>query len=119
MRVRVLGFATAGDALGRAEVEIELDDGSRVEDLRRRLEGAYPGLAPIWPRLAVAVDGRLTAADAPLADGAEVALLPPVSGGSGRCRAAAGTARQERTRARSGPSEGRPPRAGRAGAERA
>ena len=29
------------------------------------------------------VDGRIVGSDAPLIDGAEVALLPPVSGGSG------------------------------------
>lgn len=93
MKVKVLGFATAADALGRGEVEVELDAGSRVADLRRRLEDAYPGLAPIWPRLAVAVDGELAGAEEPLADGVEVALLPPVSGGSGAGEPAAEPAR--------------------------
>lgn len=83
IRVRVLGFATAGEALGAGEIAVELPEGSRVADLRRRLDADHPGLAPLWPRLAVAVDGELAGADAPLEDGCEVALLPPVSGGSG------------------------------------
>ncbi len=83
MRIRVLAFASAGDALGAGERDVELPAGSRVADLRRLLERDHPGLAPLWPRLAVAVDGRLAGAEEPLAEGAEVALLPPVSGGSG------------------------------------
>lgn len=81
MRIRLLAFASAGDAVGRDAVELELPDGSTVAELRRNLDERFPGLAPLWPRLAIAVDGDLTNADAPLRDGAEVALLPPVSGG--------------------------------------
>jgi molybdopterin synthase catalytic subunit/molybdopterin converting factor small subunit len=84
MKVRLLAFATAGDALGATELEMELPDGSRVADLRDRLDRDHPALGPLWPRLAIAVDGRIAGPDAPLAEGVEVALLPPVSGGSGR-----------------------------------
>jgi molybdopterin synthase catalytic subunit/molybdopterin converting factor small subunit len=82
MKIRLLAFASAGDALGAGELELELPDGSRVADLRSRLATDFPRLAPLWPRLAVAVDGRLAAGEQILADGSEVALLPPVSGGT-------------------------------------
>jgi molybdopterin synthase catalytic subunit/molybdopterin converting factor small subunit len=82
MKIRLLAFASAGDALGATELELELPDGSRVADLRVRLDRDYPKLGPLWPRLALAVDGRIVSADASLVDGAEVALLPPVSGGT-------------------------------------
>lgn len=82
MKIRLLAFASAGDALGANEVEIELPAGSRLADLRRRLDAAHPGLVPLWPRLAVAVDGELSPPDRALHDGAEIALLPPVSGGA-------------------------------------
>lgn len=81
MRIRLLAFASAGDALGTTETELELPDGSRVADLRTQLERDHPALGPLWPRLAVAVDGRIAGPGEPLAEGVEVALLPPVSGG--------------------------------------
>jgi len=82
MKIRLLAFASAGDALGASELDLEVPEGSRVADLRDRLDQDHPRLAPLWPRLAVAVDGRVVTPETPLADGAEVALLPPVSGGS-------------------------------------
>jgi len=82
MRIRLLAFASAADALGAAELELDLPAGSRVADLQATLEREHPALAPLWPRLAVAVDGQLVRPQAELADGVEVALLPPVSGGT-------------------------------------
>ncbi len=79
----MLSFATAQDVVGRAETVVELPDGSRVADLVGRLTAAHPGLEALWPRLAVAVDGEVSGRQAEeLRDGAEVALLPPVSGGA-------------------------------------
>jgi len=82
IRIRILAFATAADALGTSEAELEIVEGTRIADLRERLDQEHPALIPLWPRLAVAVDGRIVPADTLLEDGAEVALLPPVSGGS-------------------------------------
>ncbi len=83
MKIRLLAFASAGDALGATEMELEMAAGSRVIDLRARLDRDYPKIVPLWPRLAVAMDGRIVSIEEALRDGAEVALLPPVSGGSG------------------------------------
>ncbi|HEV7506734.1 MAG TPA: molybdenum cofactor biosynthesis protein MoaE [Thermoanaerobaculia bacterium] len=83
MKICLLAFASAGDALGASEMEIEMPEGSRVADLRTRLDREHPGIVPLWPRLAVAVDGKVVSLEEPLRDGVEVALLPPVSGGSG------------------------------------
>ena len=83
MKIHLLAFASAGDALGTSEMEIEMPGGSLVADLRARLDREHPGFVPLWPRLAVAVDGRVVTPEEPLRDGVEVALLPPVSGGSG------------------------------------
>lgn len=81
MEIRLLAFASAGDAVGANESTVELPDGSTLADLKALLDRRHPGLAPLWSRLAIAVDGELTGPEAPLASGAEVALLPPVSGG--------------------------------------
>ncbi|PYQ54918.1 MAG: hypothetical protein DMF53_28805 [Acidobacteria bacterium] len=79
MKIRLLAFATAADALGTGETDLEMPEGSRISDLRSRLDHDHPGMIPLWPRLAVAIDGRIVPPDTPLEDGAEVALLPPVS----------------------------------------
>lgn len=81
MQVNVLFFAQAREGAGRASAPLELPAGSRVTDALAALVAAHPGLAPLRAHLAVAVDGTLVRGDAPLADGAELALLPPVSGG--------------------------------------
>lgn len=83
MRVRLLAFASAADAVGSAEQDFDVPAGSNVAALRRLLGARHPALLPLLPRLAVAVGGEVVSDDAPLADGVEVALLPPVSGGRG------------------------------------
>jgi molybdopterin synthase catalytic subunit/molybdopterin converting factor small subunit len=83
MKIHVLAFASASDALGASEMELEMPEGSRVIDLRTRLDQEHPGMIPLWTRLAVAVNGRVVSPEEPLGEGVEVALLPPVSGGSG------------------------------------
>ena len=83
MKIRVLPFATARDAVGASEGEVELAEGDHLDDLARRLQTDFPALRTIWPRLAIAVDGQIAEPSAVLSDGAEVALLPPVSGGAG------------------------------------
>jgi molybdopterin synthase catalytic subunit len=86
MRVRVVAFASAAEALDSSSLEVEIADGSRLADLQRRLEADRPELGALWPRWAIAVGGELAGPEAPLADGVEVALLPPVSGGAPHTR---------------------------------
>ena len=56
-------------------------DGGTVADLRRELAAARPALGPLLARSAVCVAGRYAADNVIIAVGAEVALIPPVSGG--------------------------------------
>ncbi|MEM7352978.1 MAG: molybdenum cofactor biosynthesis protein MoaE [Acidobacteriota bacterium] len=84
MEIRVIAFATASDILGKEPVSLNLAEGCHLSDLRLALIRRYPNLETIWERLAVAVDGQLVRDDPPLTEGCEVALLPPVSGGSGQ-----------------------------------
>lgn len=86
MRIRLLAFATAKEALGHGELDFEVPDGTTVSDLADLLRPAYPDLASIWSRLAIAVDGDLAQPQTPLQENSEVALLPPVSGGAPEAR---------------------------------
>lgn len=81
MTITVLAFAQAREALGAGSLRIDLPDGSRVADALGALQARYPGLGPLRPHLAVAVDRELASSDQALRDGTELALLPPVSGG--------------------------------------
>jgi molybdopterin synthase catalytic subunit/molybdopterin converting factor small subunit len=82
MKITLLAFATASQALGCRELDFELPDQSRLEDLHQSLVERYPDLVPLWPRLAIAINGKIAQPDSLLPPDAEVALLPPVSGGS-------------------------------------
>ena len=81
MRVRILYFASFREAAGRDEEARELPEGARVQDLWSSLSSAVPhfGRFPSMPPAAV---NRVYAnAETRLADGDEVAFLPPVAGG--------------------------------------
>jgi molybdopterin converting factor subunit 1 len=81
MLVNVLYFAQARERAGHPRASLELPDGSRLEDAIAAIRRANPALESLWPHLAIAVDGVLVPRDAVLREGAELALLPPVSGG--------------------------------------
>lgn len=81
MIVNVLYFAQARERAGRGSESIELADGSRLADAVAAIRRARPALDTMWDHLAIAVDGVLARGEMPLRSGAEIALLPPVSGG--------------------------------------
>jgi molybdopterin converting factor subunit 1 len=80
MRVRTLFFATYRDLAGTDELEIELPVRATAADLVARLR-AEPGLHRLPLEPAIAVNQETAPLDTLLADGDEVALLPPVAGG--------------------------------------
>lgn len=83
MKIRLLTFASASDAVGANELTLELaGDHLDVRSLKAELEARYPSLGELWAKLAVAIDGEIAIDTDGIEDGAEVALLPPVSGGS-------------------------------------
>lgn len=83
MRVTVRFFAAAREKAKRASLELDLDDGARVRDAVAALTAALPELGPLLPRLRIAVAEEFAALDDVLPPGAELALIPPVAGGSG------------------------------------
>lgn len=80
--VRLLLFAIYRDlAGGRGELEVEVEPGADVASALAAARALYPALARLPERPVVAVNRVYADLDAPLADGDEVALLPPVAGG--------------------------------------
>jgi molybdopterin converting factor subunit 1 len=82
MTIRVRLFARARDLAGADVVTVELPAGATVADLRSRLGETCPALGPLLPRSAVAVNEEFAKDAVAIPAGAEVALLPPVSGGT-------------------------------------
>src|SRR6476646_5820587 len=77
VRVAVKLFAALREQRGAREVELELADGARVDDVWRALElGDEPA------GLVYAVNRSYADREEVLAEGDEVALIPPVSGGA-------------------------------------
>jgi sulfur-carrier protein len=81
MIVRVKLFAIARQLAEQNAVEIELAPGATVGELRSRLVGAIPRLAQVAPHLLFAVNLNLASDSAEIPTVAEVACIPPVSGG--------------------------------------
>jgi molybdopterin converting factor subunit 1 len=81
MRIRILAFARLRELLEASERSLELPDGARVDDAWSALARDCPPLADQRSSTRAAINGRIAPFEAVLADGDEVALLPPVGGG--------------------------------------
>lgn len=81
VRVRSLFFASYRELAGTAELQVELEAGATVADLLDALRALSPGLGELPGAPAVAVNQAYAALDARLAEGDEVAFIPPVAGG--------------------------------------
>ncbi|MGB2609262.1 MAG: NTP transferase domain-containing protein [Isosphaeraceae bacterium] len=74
-------FAVARERAGRAEIEIDLPLPTTVADLRLVLALQHPKLAALAPSVSIAVDSEYATDATLILPGAQVALIPPVSGG--------------------------------------
>jgi len=84
MRVRVLFFGGLKDIAEKSSDSLDLADGASVRDLLKHYSLEFPRMREAMASLAVAVNQEYAGPEAVLKPGDEVALLPPVSGGSGR-----------------------------------
>ncbi len=82
MTVRVRFFASVRDIVGKAEMDLDIPGGSSAGDLLERLAEWYPRLHGLTSSLLLSVNREYADSHHPLREGDEVALIPPVSGGS-------------------------------------
>jgi molybdopterin synthase catalytic subunit len=107
MRIVVRYFAVARERVGIEREEIDVPEALRVGALMPLLAERHPQLAPLQGRLRIAVSQEFAQDDEIIPPGAEVALIPPVAGGAGRCRLSAEPlSLDEVVRAVSGPGRG-------------
>lgn len=84
MRVRVLYFAVFREQLRTSEEPLDLPDGATVADAIAALAARHAVIATLRGRFRVAVNQDFVGDEHALADGDEVALIPPVAGGTDR-----------------------------------
>jgi molybdopterin synthase catalytic subunit len=81
MTVNVVVFAGLRERLGTGRIEFSLTTDATVATLKQEILQQYPQLQDLLPHCAVSVDHQYAGDEAVLADGCEVGLIPPVSGG--------------------------------------
>ena len=84
MNVRVRLFAGMRERLGKSEIALDLPEATDVAGLKSHLGVAYPALSLEQQRFTVTVNRSFARPDQVLHEGDEVALIPPVSGGSAK-----------------------------------
>jgi molybdopterin converting factor subunit 1 len=81
MRVRILFFGQLKEIVGAAEETAELPENASLEDVFARYSRRFAKFAEFRPSIAASVNQEYADARTVLANGDEIAFLPPVSGG--------------------------------------
>lgn len=81
MKIQVLFFASCREKTGISKLELELMQMATTRTMMAVLLGKYPELEEITAALKIAVNKKYITEETALAEGDEVALLPPISGG--------------------------------------
>lgn len=82
MPIRVRLFAIARERAGVSEAALELNEHATVADVRAALAERFPALRPLLPNVMIAVNAEYADDAQVIPSDAEVALIPPVSGGA-------------------------------------
>ena len=83
MQIRVLFFGILKDLTGREAESLTLSEHATLADVVRHYEERNPRLQALVPSIAISVNQEYATLETKLESGDEIALLPPVSGGSG------------------------------------
>ena len=81
MKVSIKLFAAAAQLAGGRSIDVDVASQATVADLRRCLIDRHPALAPMIKHAMIAVDHQYASDEARIDVAAEIALIPPVSGG--------------------------------------
>jgi molybdopterin synthase catalytic subunit len=80
-KVSVRFFARYAELAGCTWSAVDVRTPATVADVIARVRDVFPGTRDLPPRPLAALNQRQVKLDAPVSDGDEVALLPPLAGG--------------------------------------
>jgi molybdopterin converting factor subunit 1 len=81
MKVKVLYFALARDLASKSAETFSLPDGASVGDVAIEVTKRHPALKALGSSAKFSLNLVVAERDAPLREGDEVGVLPPVAGG--------------------------------------
>jgi sulfur-carrier protein len=81
MKINVKLFAVARERAGASAIDVELSPPATVHQLRGAMVEQYPALRDVVPHVRFAINSEYAAESATISAQAEVAIIPPVSGG--------------------------------------
>ncbi len=81
MKAKIKFFAGARELAGQEQIELELPTAATVAQLRTVLLADCPALAPLLPHALFAINTNYATDETPIPNNAEIACIPPVSGG--------------------------------------
>jgi len=81
MIVEIKMFAGARQLADCDPCRVEVPESATIADLRRALTEAVPALAGLAAHVRFAIDAEYAEETTIIEEGAEIALIPPVSGG--------------------------------------
>jgi molybdopterin converting factor subunit 1 len=81
MSLKVKLYATLKERAGKGDIDVSLDDGMTVKQLRERIATEHPALAELVNRSVVSINREFAFNSDRIFTSDEVALFPPVSGG--------------------------------------
>lgn len=81
MKVTVKLFAGASELANQKQVEVELQPPATIGQLRQALLVEVPTLHPLLPHALFAINSNYATDETAVPEAAEIACIPPVSGG--------------------------------------
>ena len=81
MKLDVRLFAAARQTAGRDSIDVELPEGTTIGRLRNQLAAEFPQLAGLVQQAMFSIDAEYAADTEEIHPDADVACIPPVSGG--------------------------------------
>lgn len=81
MNITLRFFGQLRELTRTEQIDLTVKDKTRIEDLVWLIGERFPNVREHLEHVSFSIDNEYAAKDAPLQEGSEVGLLPPISGG--------------------------------------